>query len=283
MSLTKVFQFDAPGACLSAPVVVAQSLLVATQVGTFLRVDLTATAAGASAVGEAGGQVTSAALDRASGELFVVDCNRPEVLKLESGGSGFNPVANYLEGFEGKPFRGPHSIVVEPSTGELVFTDSGAFGDTGLSNRRGAVYRTVNGRRQVVAVVPPSLAYPAGVAVAPDGSIFVCELCANRVLRLAPRPAGVFHASVFLQLSGYFGPMFIAINPSNSDVYVSRFDIKPPVEGKQPTCHVSVFGPNGDEKGTVTVPGAAIDGLCCDDAGSRLFIVQSNTVYSLQL
>ena len=48
-----------------------------------------------------------------------------------------------------------------------------------------------------------NLAGPAGIALSPDGRfIYVCEMMTNRVLRYFQQPEGVYHASVFYQLSG---------------------------------------------------------------------------------
>ncbi len=47
------------------------------------------------------------------------------------------------------------------------------------------------------------LAHPSGVAVTNDGKcVYVAETNMNRVLRFVENPTGVYHGTVFHQLSG---------------------------------------------------------------------------------
>jgi hypothetical protein len=47
----------------------------------------------------------------------------------------------------------------------------------------------------------------------------------NRVLRFFQQPSGVFHASVFHQLSGGVGPSCLAID-AQGNLYVGIYDVK---------------------------------------------------------
>lgn len=71
------------------------------------------------------------------------------------------------------------------------------------------------------------LAHPSGIAVSPSGNvIFVAETMTNRILRFVQRPAGVFHMSVFCQLSGGLGPSALAFDSSLEVLYVAMYDFK---------------------------------------------------------
>ncbi len=54
---------------------------------------------------------------------------------------------------------------------------------------------------------------------------YVAEMMANRVLRFFQQPSGVFHASVFYQLSGGVGPSSLALD-SAGNLYVGQYDVK---------------------------------------------------------
>lgn len=53
---------------------------------------------------------------------------------------------------------------------------------------------------------------------------YVAEMMANRVLRFVQRPAGVFHCSVFKQLSGGLGPSALALRGDGA-LFVAQYDI----------------------------------------------------------
>ena len=50
-------------------------------------------------------------------------------------------------------------------------------------------------------------------------------MMANRVLRFFQQPSGVFHASVFYQLSGGVGPSSLALDAAGN-LYVGQYDVK---------------------------------------------------------
>lgn len=47
----------------------------------------------------------------------------------------------------------------------------------------------------------------------------------NRIIRFFEKPAGVFHGSVFLQLSGGIGPSAIT-SDKNGVLYVAQYDLR---------------------------------------------------------
>lgn len=264
---------------VTAPVVAGETLYVAGQnSGVIFRVE---TSAQLTPFIETNGHPTALALDATSGEIFVADSNRQCILKCEGPLTGDEPpqLVQFLEQFEGRPFRGPSGLAFD-ANGELYFADGGNLGDTGLFHGRGGLYRTIQGKQQVVAMCPgASLAQPTGIACASNGCVYVCEQAANRVLRFAQRPAGVFHASVFVQLAGGFGPSAIAVSPLNGDIYIGKFDFA----GVASEGRVAVFSPEGEEKGFVAVPGPEITGICFDATGRKLYVTERSNIYSVHI
>jgi sugar lactone lactonase YvrE len=260
---------------VTAPVVVNDVLLVsAVSSGQLLRLDgdgqLTMLL-------DTNGHPHAMATDPTSGDLFIADTSRQAIVKSEGAVLDAAPqLAQFLEQFEGQPFRGPTAIAFD-SAGEVYFADAGSFGDTGLHNPRGVLYRTVQGRQQVVAMCPPSLAYPAGIACSPSGCVYVAEQCANRVLRFAQRPQGVFHGSVFVQLAGGFGPSAVTVHPKTGDIYIAKFDFASCAsEGA-----VVVYSAGGEERGTIPLPGPEISGMCFDRSGGTLYVTERSTIYAI--
>ena len=54
---------------------------------------------------------------------------------------------------------------------------------------------------------------------------YVAEMMANRVLRFFQKPTGVYHGSVFYQLSGGVGPSALACD-SDGTLYVASYDVR---------------------------------------------------------
>ena len=54
---------------------------------------------------------------------------------------------------------------------------------------------------------------------------YVAEQMKNRVLRFFQRPEGVYHGSVFHQLSGGVGPSCLALDEQGV-LYIGQFEIK---------------------------------------------------------
>jgi hypothetical protein len=78
----------------------------------------------------------------------------------------------------------------------------------------------------------------------------------NRVLRFFQQPSGVYHSSVFYQLSGAVGPSCLAID-ALGNVYVGQFDVK---ESSSEGV-VYVLTAAGKLKSTIVTTGAEISGL----------------------
>ena len=167
-----------------------------------------------------GGQPSGACYDP-DGVLYVADFAHGSVLAVQPDGQQDVVVGVY----EDKPMLGPNSICY--SGDSIFFTDSGPFGETGLHSPNGSVFAIVNSPSgQILKPISlGNLAYPAGIAVGHDGSIYVAETMTNRILRFFQQPEGVYHGSVFCQLSGQVGPSGVAID-STGNLYIAQYETR---------------------------------------------------------
>ena len=213
-----------------------------------------------------GGQPSSAAFDHDNDRLLVADFAHGAVLALTPDGSCNALITMY----EDRPLKGPNSIVVTSSA--IFFSDSGALGETGLHSPTGSLFAITQGSSSLLKPLSlSSLAYPAGIAVTNNGKfIYVAEMMANRIVRYFQQPEGVYHGSVFYQLSGAVGPNSIAVDAQGS-LYVGVYDTKESaVMGK-----VLIISSAGAHVGTITTPGPEISGLCI--FGNTLYITERST------
>lgn len=171
------------------------------------------------------GQPTGVAVD-SEGKLFVSDVQHQAILwdgnSSSNNGGGLSVV---VEEYEGKRFLGPSSVAVgEDDT--VFFTDSGPLGTSSLEDPCGSVYaikRDANGSI-LHRLANSCLAHPCGICVGADGSVYVCEMLKNRVLRFTQSPHGAYICSVFHQFSGRMGPSALAFDPVDAKLYVARYD-----------------------------------------------------------
>lgn len=78
----------------------------------------------------------------------------------------------------------------------------------------------------------------------------------NRILRFFQQPVGVYHGSVFYQLSGGVGPVALTLD-SAGNLYVGQYDLKESSsEGS-----VYVISPAGKLLKTIATSGSEISGL----------------------
>ena len=254
--------------------------------------------------------------------FLLADPNRQGIIALERSGdalvtgggadgggaggvrNGLDATADVITSFEGKPFFGPSALTID-AQGEIVFVDGGLPGDSSLTHRIGAVYRTVNKRTQLTRLVKPSLACPSAVATVGDHCevIYIAEMAENRVLRMTrlPDSSGYYYTSVFTRMSGSMGPTAIAVHPKSRNVYVAMYDLDsitanngegattdgPSASsaggadeglndgGRSPQLGVGsvhVYDALGELQGTIAVRGSQITGICFSADFKSLFI-----------
>lgn len=111
------------------------------------------------------GQPSGAMYD-SDGVLYVADFAHGAVLAVQPDG-----VHDVVVGvYEDRPLKGPNTIVKDKN-GNIFFTDSGPFGETGLDSPSGSLFAIVSSSAgQILKPLSlESLAYPSGVAVSPNG------------------------------------------------------------------------------------------------------------------
>ena len=99
------------------------------------------------------------------GVLYVADFGHAGILAVRKDGNQELVVGVY----EDKPLKGPNSIYL--SNGDIFFTDSGTFGETGLQSATGSLFAISNSPSGKILkpISLANLAYPSGVAVSSDG------------------------------------------------------------------------------------------------------------------
>jgi len=214
-----------------------------------------------------GGQPSGATYSP-EGILYVADFGHSAILAIQPDNQQELVVGVY----EDKPLKGPNSIKIV--NGDVFFTDSGAFGETGFHSKSGSLFTICNTPSgQILKPISlGNLASPSGIAVTPDGKfIYVAEMMMNRVLRFFQQPAGVYHGSVFYQLSGGVGPTSLALDKQGS-LYIGQYDVKESTsEGT-----VLVVSNTGKLTSTITTTGPEISGLAINNEGT-LFITEKST------
>ncbi|CAE7276682.1 gnl [Symbiodinium sp. KB8] len=201
------------------------------------------------------------------GELYVADQALAAILVVDS--DGHHSV--HVEDYEGKPFKGPHSITFD-SEGTMYFTDPGPLGESTLANPVGSLF-TIRSDGLLRPLALECLAHPTGIAVSPgDKAVYVAETMANRILRLVADPSGVFHTSVFASFSGRLGPVALACDHERGGVlYVGHFDF----EGCSSGGLVSVLSPEGKLLMELFVASPEVSGLAISHDGQSLVVTDS--------
>lgn len=222
------------------------------------------------------GQPTGLAFDIEAG-LYIADPAHQGIL-----GQGLpEPKAerlSFVKEYEGTPLLGPNSLILNKDGSSLFFTDSGPFGLTGLANPRGSIYTIDIETNSIKPLIHELLAQPYGLTLSLDeSSLFVAEMCKNRVLRLVQHPAGIFHFSTFCQFSGRFGPSAIAMHQSNN-LFVAQYDF--------PECNkngtILIVNENSKIEGEIVIPdGPEITGISFSHVNADLLYVTEKTTNSL--
>lgn len=103
--------------------------------------------------------------------LYVADFGHAGILAVRKDGNQELVVGVY----EDKPLKGPNSIYL--SNGDIFFSDSGTFGETGLQSATGSLFAISNSPSGKILkpISFANLAYPSGIAVSSDGK-FMYEI-----------------------------------------------------------------------------------------------------------
>ncbi len=155
-----------------------------------------------------GGSPVAVGFD-ARGVMYLADLAHRAVLFVQNDGN--TELAELVREWEGSSLLGPSALAFDAS-GTLFFTDSGPLGTTTLAKPHGSVFSISAETGIVTPLTFRSLAHPSALAVSPDGSsVYVAETMANRVLRFAQQPRGVWHCSVWRQFTGRMGPTALSV------------------------------------------------------------------------
>jgi len=215
------------------------------------------------------------------GTLYVCDLAHQAILRRGADGE----LTEFVREYEGKPLKGPSGVVVD-RLGNTFFCDSGPLGETTLQAPQGSVFTISADGQLLQPLALECLAHPSGLAVSPlTNVLYVTEQLANRIVRFAQRPAGVYHASVFYQFSGRMGPSAVACHPTTGSLYVALFDFASP---RVPACgSIAVISPEGTLIGSIEVPAPEVTGLALfpPQDPKFLFVTEASTgsVYKVAL
>lgn len=224
------------------------------------------------------GQPSAAAFDK-SGALYITDFAHGAVLIAQSGDDStskrdfrYDQQDAVVAVYEDKILRGPSSIAFDQE-GNIFFTDSGPFGETGVHAPLGSLFVIADGASGKILkpIVFEKLAGPCAVAISYDQKfIYVAEMMTNRVLRFFQKPSGVYHGSVFYQMSGGVGPSAVACD-ERGNLYVASFEIRSgSKEGK-----ILVLSKAGECISMINTVGPEISGLALWDG--TLYITEQST------
>lgn len=209
-----------------------------------------------------GGQPAGAAIGP-RGAIFLADTAHRAVIKRGTAEGEQKPHAVVVD-YEGKPFQGPSSVAFD-GNGTLYFTDSGALGETTLQDPKGSVFY-ISGPESKQILRPLALeclAHPCAIVASARGEVvYVAEMMRNRVLRFAQRPAGVYHLSVFAQLSGGVGPSSLALDEATGTLYVGQYDFK---ENADAGSIVALSTADGREVTRYAVSSPEVSGIALGD------------------
>lgn len=211
----------------------------------------------------------SSAVYSPDGVLYVSDFAHAAVLAVQKDCQQELVVGVY----EDKPLKGPNCVNI--TNGDIFFTDSGAFGETGLSSPTGSLFTISNSPNgQILKPISlGNLAYPSGIEVTPDGKfIYVAEMMKNRVLRFVQKPEGVFHGSVFYQMSGAVGPTSLALD-FKGNLYIGQYDVRESTSDG----NVLVVSNTGKLITNISTEGPEISGLAINQDEKMLYITEQST------
>ena len=198
------------------------------------------------------------------GVLYVTDSgpSRHGVLTVTPDGT----IATLVDAYDGEPFNGCNDLVFA-ADGTLYFSDPW---QTSLENPVGGFYRRfADGRLERL---DHGLAFPNGVALAPNGSaLFLAETFTNRIYRYPLAPDGaVGSRELFAQLDGGLGPDGMAFD-ADGTLYVAHYG----------AGRIDLIDPSGHVVDVLPVPGAEPTNLAFGGPDRRTLVVSENATRSV--
>ena len=158
-----------------------------------------------------GGQPSGLVFDH-QGSSFIADQAHQAILSQTVTDNRIE-ITPVIKDFDGKPLKGPNSMILSEKNNSLFFTDSGPLGETSIESPQGSVFAIDLSVSMLKPIIDGKLAHPSGLTMSNDESmIYVAETGLNRILRIVCHSSGVYHTSVFHQFSGRFGPTSLAMH-----------------------------------------------------------------------
>ena len=169
-----------------------------------------------------GGQPSGLVFDH-QGSSFIADQAHQAILSQTVTDNRIE-ITPVIKDFDGKPLKGPNSMILSEKNNSLFFTDSGPLGETSIESPQGSVFAIDLSVSMLKPIIDGKLAHPSGLAMSNDESmIYVAETGLNRILRIVCHSSGVYHTSVFCQFAGRFGPTSLAMH-QDGRLFCARFD-----------------------------------------------------------
>ncbi|KAL0238997.1 hypothetical protein PCE1_004688 [Barthelona sp. PCE] len=221
-------------------------------------------------IANTGGVVSSLCFSQ-DGALFCGDLIHHAVLYLESD----SDLIEFVKDHEGSPLRGPTGLYFD-ALGDLYFVDGGPFGSTSLASPKGMLMSVSD--QLLEDLSGECMAYPSAITMdKKEKVIFVTETCTNRLLKFVQHPQGVWHASIFHQFAGGFGPTAVCMTERH--IIVGRSDLSTEGIGR-----VSFLTHDGSLLRSVDLP----EGNWISDIAvmnRRLYIAERTTgnIYSMSI
>lgn len=228
------------------------------------------------------------AFDDRTGRFIVTDRASGLIMTLTGDASSKRPLIEPfpLSEQDSRRLKGPCDVTVA-TDGSIFFSDTGADGTHGIQNPRGSICRIAPAGTSVHWLLHECVAQPTSICASPNEPyIFVLEAAAQRILRIVHAPDGLYHTSVYAQLTGSRVASALACGPLG-ELYVVRHMFPAPPKNvtaretarRGAPADILVLGPSGSIFATLAAPGLHISGIVCAAVGDdyNLYITESTT------
>jgi sugar lactone lactonase YvrE len=111
------------------------------------------------------GQIRGMVYDQAKNCYYLADLLRQSVISLSAIDASETELVNE---YEGAPLLGPHSLALSNLTGNVFFTDCGAFGENSPSNAQGSLFVIDMQQQSIRSLALRCLSAPTGLAFGKD-------------------------------------------------------------------------------------------------------------------